>query len=106
MNTPANPNATAAATTVVPATDTWAGRTVLVTGAEGFIGSTLVDLLAARGARVRALVHYKPYAEKGHLAGHLAAPDGPVEMWAATCAIRAGSTTPSRAATPCSTWPR
>ncbi|MEU8763918.1 GDP-mannose 4,6-dehydratase [Streptomyces sp. NPDC048659] len=60
----------------------WRDRTVLVTGAEGFIGSTLVDLLVARGARVRALVHYKPYAEKGHLARYLADPDGPVEMWA------------------------
>ncbi|MEY9849596.1 GDP-mannose 4,6-dehydratase [Streptacidiphilus sp. MAP5-3] len=49
----------------------WAGRTVLVTGAEGFIGSTLVDLLVARGARVRAFVHYKPYADRGHLAGYL-----------------------------------
>ncbi|MFD9796120.1 GDP-mannose 4,6-dehydratase [Streptomyces sp. NPDC059070] len=46
----------------------WQNRTVLVTGAEGFIGSTLVDLLLERGARVRAFVHYKPYAEKGHLA--------------------------------------
>ncbi|MFI6874548.1 GDP-mannose 4,6-dehydratase [Streptomyces sp. NPDC050400] len=49
-------------------TSNWAGRTVLVTGAEGFIGSTLVDLLLAEGADVRAFVHYKPYAEKGHLA--------------------------------------
>ncbi|MCQ4206570.1 GDP-mannose 4,6-dehydratase [Streptomyces longispororuber] len=49
-------------------TSNWAGRTVLVTGAEGFIGSTLVDLLLAQGADVRAFVHYKPYAEKGHLA--------------------------------------
>ncbi|KUN09749.1 NAD-dependent dehydratase [Streptomyces yokosukanensis] len=44
------------------------GRTVLVTGAEGFIGSTLVDLLVGEGATVRAMVHYKPYAEKGNLA--------------------------------------
>ncbi|MEU9196752.1 SDR family NAD(P)-dependent oxidoreductase [Streptomyces hundungensis] len=49
-------------------TTVWQGRTVLVTGAEGFIGSTLVDLLVELGARVRAFVHYKPYAEKGHLA--------------------------------------
>jgi NAD dependent epimerase/dehydratase len=49
----------------------WTGRRVLVTGAEGFIGSTLVDLLVARGASVRALVHYKPYAEKGFLARYL-----------------------------------
>ncbi|MFD9304142.1 GDP-mannose 4,6-dehydratase [Streptomyces sp. NPDC060048] len=63
----------------------WTGRTVLVTGAEGFIGSTLVDLLVERGAKVRAFVHYKPYAEKGHLARYLAGPagaDAPVEMWA------------------------
>ncbi|RCH66858.1 SDR family NAD(P)-dependent oxidoreductase [Streptomyces sp. SDr-06] len=53
--------------------NTWHDRTVLVTGAEGFIGSTLVDLLVERGANVRAFVHYKPYAEKGflaHLIGH------------------------------------
>ncbi|MFI7388541.1 GDP-mannose 4,6-dehydratase [Streptomyces sp. NPDC049813] len=49
-------------------TTSWAGRTVLVTGAEGFIGSTLVDLLLDAGAHVRAFVHYKPYADKGHLA--------------------------------------
>ncbi|GAA3121829.1 hypothetical protein GCM10020254_81350 [Streptomyces goshikiensis] len=30
---------------------------------------------------MRAFVHYKPYAEKGHLARYLADPDGPVEMW-------------------------
>ncbi|NGN66944.1 NAD-dependent epimerase/dehydratase family protein [Streptomyces sp. A7024] len=56
------------------------GRTVLVTGAEGFIGSTLVDLLLAEGARVRAFVHYKPYGEKGNLA-HLAG-DPRVELMA------------------------
>ncbi|MFD7338995.1 GDP-mannose 4,6-dehydratase [Streptomyces violascens] len=53
--------------------NTWQNRTVLVTGAEGFIGSTLVDLLVGLGANVRAFVHYKPYAEKGflaHLIGH------------------------------------
>ncbi|MEU8986524.1 GDP-mannose 4,6-dehydratase [Streptomyces sp. NPDC048558] len=60
----------------------WTGRTVLVTGAEGFIGSTLVDLLVSRGARVRAFVHYKPYADKGHLASYLADPHSPVEMLA------------------------
>ncbi|MGY5073206.1 GDP-mannose 4,6-dehydratase [Streptomyces griseus] len=58
----------------------WTGRTVLVTGAEGFIGSTLVDLLVERGARVRAFVHYKPYADKGHLARHLDDPHDPVEF--------------------------
>ncbi|MFF9839473.1 SDR family NAD(P)-dependent oxidoreductase [Streptomyces sp. NPDC013740] len=62
-----------------PAPSAWQGRTVLVTGAEGFIGSTLVDLLVERGARVRAFVHYKPYGEKGHLARYLG--DDRVEMW-------------------------
>ncbi|MEU6981568.1 SDR family NAD(P)-dependent oxidoreductase [Streptomyces sp. NPDC046371] len=66
--------------TPIPAPSVWEGRTVLVTGAEGFIGSTLVDLLVERGARVRAFVHYKPYGEKGHLARYLE--DDRVEMWA------------------------
>ena len=35
--------------------DTIAGRTVFVTGADGFIGSHLVELLVAAGARVRAI---------------------------------------------------
>ena len=47
---------------------TWQGRTVLVTGAEGFIGSALVDELVALGAHVRALCHYKPYGAAGNLA--------------------------------------
>ncbi|MEU8587352.1 SDR family NAD(P)-dependent oxidoreductase [Streptomyces sp. NPDC048664] len=54
--------------------DFFHGRTVLVTGAEGFIGSTLVDLLLRQGATVRAFVHYKPYAEKGNLAHLLGDP--------------------------------
>ncbi|GAA2132226.1 NAD-dependent 4,6-dehydratase LegB [Kitasatospora kazusensis] len=58
----------------------WTGKRVLVTGAEGFIGSTLVDLLVERGAEVRALVHYKPYAERGYLAPYLAS--GEVQMLA------------------------
>jgi NAD dependent epimerase/dehydratase len=47
----------------------WRARRVLITGAEGFIGSTLVDHLLEAGADVRAFVHYKPYAERGWLAG-------------------------------------
>ncbi|WP_414166665.1 SDR family NAD(P)-dependent oxidoreductase [Streptoverticillium reticulum] len=76
MNTQA-----ATARTSTPQHPAWKGRTVLVTGAEGFIGSTLVDLLVEQGANVRAFVHYKPYAEKGHLAHHLGSA-GPVEMLA------------------------
>jgi NAD dependent epimerase/dehydratase len=51
----------------------WPGRPVVVTGAEGFIGSTLTDLLVDAGADVTAFVHYKPYGEHGHLADHLIA---------------------------------
>lgn len=45
----------------------WEGRRVVVTGADGFIGSHLVDGLLARGARVRALVHYNPSGTSGWL---------------------------------------
>ncbi len=44
------------------------GRTILVTGAGGFIGSHLVELLLERGYRVRALVRYTSHAGTGNLA--------------------------------------
>lgn len=43
------------------------GRTVLVTGGGGFIGSHLVELLVAEGARTRALVRYNSRNERGSL---------------------------------------
>lgn len=44
------------------------GATVLVTGADGFIGSHLVERLVARGAAVRALVYYNSWNHMGWLA--------------------------------------
>lgn len=45
----------------------WAGRSVLVTGAGGFIGSHLVELLVARGATVRGFVRYTSTGGRGWL---------------------------------------
>lgn len=46
----------------------WAGRSVLVTGAAGFIGSHLVEELVGLGARVTAFVRYTSRASVGFLA--------------------------------------
>lgn len=43
------------------------GRVVLVTGADGFIGSHLVERLVAEGARVRAFCLYNPQGSLGWL---------------------------------------
>jgi NAD dependent epimerase/dehydratase len=44
-----------------------AGKKVFVTGADGFIGSHLVELLVAEGADVRAMVYYNSWNERGWL---------------------------------------
>src|SRR6266576_3603330 len=43
------------------------GRTVLVTGADGFMGSHLVERLVAEGARVRAFCLYNSQGSWGWL---------------------------------------
>jgi dTDP-glucose 4,6-dehydratase len=45
----------------------WTDRQVLVTGAGGFIGSHLVELLVQRGARVRGFVRYTSRGDAGWL---------------------------------------
>ena len=48
-------------------TDHWNNRTVLVTGAGGFIGSRLCEKLIEGGSSVRAFVRYNSRAEIGQL---------------------------------------
>ncbi len=48
-------------------TETITEKRVLVTGADGFIGSHLVELLVAEGAMVRAMVYYNSWNEIGWL---------------------------------------
>ncbi|MFO0594777.1 MAG: SDR family NAD(P)-dependent oxidoreductase [Myxococcaceae bacterium] len=46
----------------------WNGKSVLVTGAGGFIGSHLVERLVTAGAKVRAFIRYTSRGDVGNLA--------------------------------------
>ena len=48
-------------------TNPWSKKTILVSGAGGFIGSHLVERLAAEGAHVRAFVRYNSRGDPGLL---------------------------------------
>ena len=48
-------------------TRTWQGKSVLVTGAGGFIGSQLVERLVKEGAQVRAFIRYNSRNDPGLL---------------------------------------
>jgi dTDP-glucose 4,6-dehydratase len=50
-----------------PGIVSWSNRSVLVTGAGGFIGSHLVELLVGRGATVRGFVRYTSRGDRGWL---------------------------------------
>lgn len=56
-------------TDFTPQQDYWKGRSVLVTGADGFIGSHLAEQLVKAGANVRALALYNSFNSWGWLDG-------------------------------------
>ena len=66
---------------------------VAVTGAEGFIGSHLVEALVAAGHRVRAMAQYNSFSSL-RLAGDAAAPTS----WTRWRSSSATSATPARSA--------
>lgn len=45
----------------------WKNKTILVTGAAGFIGSHLAEELVRRGAKVKAMIHYDSRPQRSNL---------------------------------------
>lgn len=66
----------------------WNGRSVLVTGGAGFIGSHLVERLLSYGANVRVLARYNSESSVGHLTPI-------VDNWGKKLDIRLGTVTDS-----------
>jgi NAD dependent epimerase/dehydratase len=58
-----------------------AGKAVLVTGADGFIGSHLVEMLVESGAKVRAMVFYNSWNTIGWLADCTASTRAAIEIF-------------------------
>jgi len=58
-----------------------AGKKVLVTGADGFIGSHLVEALVDEGCLVRAFVYYNSFNTWGWLDSLACAHDGTIEIF-------------------------
>jgi dTDP-glucose 4,6-dehydratase len=61
----------------------WKDKHILVTGAGGFIGSHLTEMLLQAGALVRALVHYNSRDSWGHL-------EGAIDPFGEQCEVIAG----------------
>lgn len=56
-----------------PSPKFWAGKRVLITGASGMVGSTLIDLLFGMGADVHAIIRRHAVAYHPHIEGHMEA---------------------------------
>ena len=67
--------------TTMETASAWSGKSVLVTGAAGFIGSHLVEFLAHQGANVRAFVRYNSRNDYGWLEALEAAVADAVEIF-------------------------
>lgn len=60
----------------------WTNQRVLITGADGFIGSHLCEALVAAGAQVRAMVYYNSWNSIGWLADTSVATRSAIEVFA------------------------